>query len=137
VRSSTLVTALFVASVGAVFARPVDAQAPCSLIPIMVDSARDEVLSVLTNGGEVIKELRQDLGVTRMEDFMPVKVIRDGALCSRAAAGFNHDIDRSTRFVVLRLGPIYYARDPDQRRNTGIITDSTFKVLVRLGAAIP
>jgi hypothetical protein len=64
-------------------------------------------------------------------------VVRDGPLCSRAAAGFRHEVSPGTRFVVLRLGPIYYARDPDQRRDTGVIMDSTFKVLVRLGAAIP
>jgi hypothetical protein len=32
---------------------------------------------------------------------------------------------------------MYYARDPDQKKATGVITDTTFKVLVRLGAAIP
>ena len=136
-KSRSLLAALLVASSGAVYARPLGAQAPCSIIPVMVDSARDEVLSVLKSGGEVITELRHDLGVTRFEAFSPVQVIRDGSLCSRAAAGFRHEVSPGTRFVLLRLGPIYYARDPDQRRDTGVIMDSTFKVLVRLGAAIP
>jgi hypothetical protein len=137
VRSSSLIAALLVASICAASARQLGAQAPCSIIPVMVDSARDEVLSALQNPGQVMTELRQDLHVKRMEEFSPVQVVRDGSLCARAAAGFRHEVSPGTRFVVLRLGPIYYARDPDQSRDTGIIMDSTFKVLVRLGAAIP
>jgi hypothetical protein len=137
VRSSFFFSALLVASIGAVSARQMSAQAPCSILPIMVDSARDEVLSALRNGGEVMTELRQDLHVKRFEEFSPVQVVRDASLCQRAAAGFRHEVAPGTRFVVLRLGPIYYARDPDQSRDTGVILDSTFKVLVRLGAAIP
>lgn len=134
---SSLLAALLVATIGAGYSRPLGAQAPCSIIPVMVDSARDEVLSVLKNGGQVITELRHDLGVTRFEAFAPVQLVRDATLCSRAAAGFRHEVSPGTRFVVLRLGPVYYARDPDQRQDTGVIMDSTFKVLVRLGAAIP
>jgi hypothetical protein len=64
-------------------------------------------------------------------------VVRDGALCSRVASSFDHPLDPDASFVLLRLGRVYYARDPDQRRATGMIMDTTFKVLVRLGTAIP
>jgi hypothetical protein len=66
-----------------------------------------------------------------------VSVIRDGTVCSRVAANFDHQLDADASFVLLRLGKVFYARDPDQRRGTGIIMDTTFKVLVRLGAAVP
>jgi len=111
--------------------------APCTVSPILVDSARDEVLSVLTSASQVIREMRQDLGIVRMEEFSPVTVIRDGAVCSRAASNFGHQLEPDASFVLLRLGRVFYARDPDQRRSTGIIMDSTLKVLVRLGPAIP
>ena len=135
---SKFLTALLLAAVASGSqARAANAQAPCSLIPLMVDSARDEILSVLSSGGQVIQELRQDLKITKLEQFSPVMLVRDKAVCGRVGSGFGREIPPSTRYVVLKLGPIYYARDPDQSRGTGIITDSTFKVLVRLGAAIP
>ena len=111
--------------------------APCAVSRVLVDSARDEVLSVLTSASPVMKEMRQDLGIVRMEEFAPVTVVSDGAVCSRVASSFDHQLDPGASFVLLRLGRVYYARDPDQRRATGIIMDSTFKVLVRLGAAVP
>ena len=111
--------------------------APCAVSKVLVDSARDEVLSVLTSASPVMKEMRQDLGIVRMEEFAPVTVVRDGALCSRVASSFDHPLDPDASFVLLRLGRVYYARDPDQRRATGMIMDTTFKVLVRLGTAIP
>lgn len=111
--------------------------APCAVSRVLVDSARDEVLSVLTSAGPVMKEMRQDLGIVRMDEFAPVTVVRDGALCSRVASSFDHPLDPDASFVLLRLGRVYYARDPDQRRATGMIMDTTFKVLVRLGTAIP
>jgi hypothetical protein len=119
------------------FVRAQGRVASCAVSPILVDSARDEVLSVLTSQSLVIREMRQDLGIVRMEEFSPVTVIRDGAACSRAASNFDHQLDAGASVVLLRLGKVLYARDPDQRRGTGIIMDSTFKVLVRLGAAIP
>jgi len=138
VRSKYLTALALAVLASAIPAPVVHAQAaPCSIIPFMVDSARDEVLSVLSSKGQVIQELRQDLRITQMEQFTPVKVIREGPVCGRVASGFGHDVQPGSRFVVLKLGPIYYARDPDQSRGTGIITDSTFKVLVRLGAAVP
>jgi hypothetical protein len=119
------------------FVRAQSRTAPCAVSPILVDSARDEVLSVLTSASPVIREMRQDLGIVRLEEFSPVTVIRDGAVCSRAAGNFDRQLGPDASFVVLRLGRVFYARDPDQRRGTGIIMDSTFKVLVRLGPAIP
>ena len=114
-----------------------DRNVPCAVSPTLVDSARDEVLSVLTSTSPVIREMRQDLGIVRMEEFSPVTVVRDGAICSRVVSNFDHQVDPGASVVLLHLGKVFYARDPDQRRGTGIIMDSTFKVLVRLGAAVP
>ena len=119
------------------FVRAQGHAAPCAVSPIMVDSARDEVLSVLTSSSPVIREMRQDLGIVRLEEFSPVTIIRDAAVCSRVAGNFDHPLDSGAGVVLLRLGKVFYARDPDQRRGTGIIMDSTFKVLVRLGPAVP
>ena len=111
-------------------------QAPCAVTPVVVDSARDEILAVLTSGGPVIQEIRQEQGITKPEDLAPVTVIRDGTICARLRGQFGHELTRGATFVVLRVGPLYYAREPDQRRATGILTDSTFRVVARLGAAI-
>ena len=119
-------------------ARAVSAQtAPCSVTPVLVDSARDEVLTVLTSGGQVIQEVKQELGITKLEQLRPVQLVRDPATCIRMAPTLGRTLEPGTRFVVLRVGPLYYVRDPDQRKATGVLTDSTFKVVARLGVALP
>ena len=117
--------------------RVAGAQAPCSVAPVLVDSARDEALTVLMSGGQVIQEVKRDLGITKPEQFKPFQLVRDAATCIRMAPTFGRTLEPGTRFVVLRIGPLYYARDPDQRRATGVLTDSTFKVVARLGVALP
>lgn len=119
-------------------ARVASAQtAPCSVTPVLVDSARDEVITVLTSGGQVMQELRQELGIKKLDQLKPFEVVRDPATCIRLAPTLGRTLEPGTRFVVLRVGPLYYARDPDQRRATGVLTDTTFKVVARLGAALP
>ena len=112
--------------------------APCAVSPILVDSARDEALSVLTSGSPLISDTRRDLGIGRTGDFSPVTVVRDPKICTLAAANFSPRLGTGPSLVVLRLGPlVFYARDPDQRRTTGLIMDTTYKVVLRLGPVIP
>ena len=66
----------------------------------------------------------------------PVSVVRDRPVCAKLATQFDHEIASSASLVVLRIGPLFYAREPDQKRGTGIITDSTYKVILRLGASV-
>ena len=73
---------------------------------------------------------------TASSEISPVTV-SDRATCSRLAPAFNRVIPTNADFAVLRVGSLYYARDPDQRRSTGVFTDSTFKVVMRLGAELP
>jgi hypothetical protein len=112
------------------------AQAPCLTNKAVVDSARSDAMSVLTSGRPLILEMRQEQHVTEPDNLAPVKVVSDRYVCSRLAGTFNRIIAPGMRFAVLKIGPLYYARDPDQRRGTGVITDSTFQVLLRLGAAV-
>ena len=110
--------------------------APCTIARILVDSARDEALSVLRSDMQLAQELRRDLGVG-VNAFAPVEVIRQRSACVRAASAFGREIGPDARFVLLRLGPVFYARDPDQKIATGVVLDSTFTVVLRLGRAIP
>jgi len=118
-------------------ARPANAQAPCSIAPVVVDSARDEVLTVLTSGGQIMQEVKQEMKINKLEDLKPMQLVRDAPTCIRLATTFGRKLEPGTRFVVLRVGPMYYARDPDQKQATGVLTDTTFRVLARLGAALP
>jgi len=111
------------------------AQAPCATGRAVVDSARDDVLTVLGGEGRLVAELRQEQGIN-VNDIKPVTVT-DRAVCAKIAAAFNRLIAPGVSYAVLRVGPMYYARDPDQRRATGVFTDSSFKVLMRLGAELP
>ena len=125
-------------SAGLLDARIASAQtAPCSVTPVLVDSARDEVITVLSSGGQVMQELKQELGIKSPDQLRPFQLVRDAATCIRMAPTFGRTLEPGTRFVVLRLGPLYYARDPDQKKATGVLTDSTFKVVARLGVALP
>lgn len=112
-----------------------NAQAPCSARRAVVDSARDDVLTVLGGDSKLVKELRDEQGMKR-EEIKPTTV-KDRYVCAHMAPAFNRMIPPGVEFAVLKVGPLYYARDPDQKRSTGVFTDSTFKVVMRLGAEVP
>jgi len=121
----------------ALSARYASAQAPCATAPaVVVDSARTEVSGVLESGSQLVKELRQEQRLPSTGPISPVTVVRDRFVCGRLATLFDHEIAPGISFVVLRVGPLYYAREPDQRRGTGIIADSVFHVLLRLGVPV-
>jgi hypothetical protein len=111
-------------------------QVPCSITPAVVDSARDDAFSILNSGRPLVLELRKEQGIMSAADLQPVTVIRERYICARIAGTFSHIVPPGVTFVVLKIGPLYYARDPDQRRGTGVFVDSAFHVLMRLGAAI-
>ena len=111
------------------------AQAPCTTKRALVDSARADVFTILGGDNRLVQELRQETGL-RADGLAPVTVT-DRSVCAHIAPAFNRVIPPGVEFAVLRVGPLYYARDPDQRRSTGVITDSTYKVVMRLGAEIP
>jgi hypothetical protein len=134
IRAAALVACAM--SVSAVWSHAVNAQVPCALTSILVDSARDEVSSVLESPSPLVQEMRQEQHLPKSGPIGPVSVVRDRVICSRIGTQFDREIAPNVSYVVLRVGPLYYARDPDQRRGTGIITDTTFKVLLRMGASI-
>jgi hypothetical protein len=109
----------------------------CSTTQVQVDSAKDEVSSVLNSGSSLVSELRQEQKLPATGPIGPINVVRDRPVCSKLATQFDHELPSSVSLVVLRVGPLFYAREPDQKRSTGIITDSTYKVLLRLGAQVP
>jgi hypothetical protein len=115
--------------------RSVLAQAPCAVSPVLADSARDDVNAVLESGSKLVRELRNEQRLPESGPITPVAVVSDPLVCARLKTLFDHAIG-SVSFVVLRVGPLYYAREPDQRRATGLIADSTYHVLLRLGAPI-
>lgn len=134
--SSTIASALLLmASIAG--GRAALGQAPCSASKILADSARDEVFAVLSSDGELAKEIRQEQGIASPRDLAPVTLIRDRAVCARLAGQFGHFVAPGIGFVVLRVGRLYYAREPDQRLGTGVLTDSTFHVIARFGASLP
>jgi hypothetical protein len=116
-------------------AASIGAQTPCSLKRAVVDSARSDLLTVLGSGSPLVAELRQEQNL-KADDIQPVTV-NDRTVCARLASTFNRVIPPGVEFAVLRVGQLYYARDPDQKRSTGVLTDSTFKVVMRLGAEVP
>lgn len=137
VRPGSTILSMFAVLASVVCVQAASGQAPCSTSKILADSARDEVLAVLTSDGELAKEIRQEQGIASPRDLSPVTLIRDRAICARMAGQFGHFVAPGIGFVVLRVGPLFYAREPDQRRGTGVLTDSAFHVIARLGAALP
>jgi hypothetical protein len=116
-------------------ARPMLAQ-NCSTAAVQVDSAKDEVSSVLNSPSALVSEMRQEQHLPAMGAIGPISVVRDRPVCAKLATQFDHEIPSNASVVVLRIGPLFYAREPDQKRGTGIITDSLYKVLLRLGASV-
>lgn len=117
--------------------RAASAQAPCSTARAVVDSAKDDALSILTSGRPLVEELRKEQNITNAADIANVSAVSERFICAKMAAAFDHTIPPGVGFAVLKIGPLYYARDPDQRRSTGVFTDSNYKVLMRLGAEVP
>jgi hypothetical protein len=111
-------------------------QLPCAVTASVVDSARADVMSVLFSDRPLLADLRREQGIPSSASQVSVSAVRDGSLCGRLASQFDHALSPGAKVAVLRVGPIFYARDPDQRHATGIFTDSTFHVLMRLGAAL-
>ncbi|HXT15658.1 MAG TPA: hypothetical protein VN706_08510 [Gemmatimonadaceae bacterium] len=111
------------------------AQAPCLTTKAVVDSAHEDALLVLTSDRPVVVDLRKEQHIADNGTRSPVSVVNDRWVCAQMAGAFGRSIAPGVRFAVLRVGPLYYARDPDQHMATGVFTDSTFKVLMRLGAA--
>jgi hypothetical protein len=124
-------------SAGAFAARSLGAQAPCATTAAVADSAREEVSGVLQSGSQLVTELRQEQNLPKSGPITPVSLVRDRFVCAKLASLFDHDVAPGVSFVVLRVGPLFYAREPDQRRGTGIIADSAYHVLLRLGVPVP
>jgi hypothetical protein len=129
-------TLLSCACVSLFAARGASAQS-CSAAQAQVDSAKSEVSSVLNSGSSLVAELRQEQHLPATGDIGPVSVVSDRPVCAKIATQFDHEVSSSASLVVLRVGPLLYAREPDQKRGTGIITDSNYKVLLRLGVPVP
>ncbi len=112
------------------------AQVFCASGHAQVDSARDEVLSVLANDSQLAREIRQEQHIASTDELSKMSLITDRAVCSRAATRIDHALPTGAAVVVLRVGPLYYVREPDQQKGTGVIVDKDFKVVARLGAAV-
>jgi hypothetical protein len=108
----------------------------CSTVQVQVDSAKDEVSSVLNSTSSLVSEMRQEQHLPATGEIGPISIVRDRTVCAKLATQFDHEIPSSASLVVLRIGPLFYVREPDQKRGTGLITDSTYKVLLRLGASV-
>jgi len=128
--SALALSALFVVP------RTARAQAPCSVNRTLVDSAREEVRSVLTSDSKLVAELKQEQKLSDPAS-MEMPMVRDPAVCAKLAGTFSHLVPPGLTFAVIRVGNLYYARDPQQSRATGVITDASFNVLMRFGAAVP
>jgi hypothetical protein len=111
-------------------------EAPCALSGAVIDSARVDASSVLFSDSPLVAELRREQNIPASANQVPVSVVRDGLICQRLSTQFDHRHSATSKFAVLRVGPIYYVRDPDQSHATGMFADSTFHVLMRLGAAL-
>ena len=110
----------------------VSAQVFCASGAAQVDSARDEVLSVLANDSQLAREIRQEQHIASTNELGKMSLVRDRAVCSRAATRIDHPLPAGASVVVLQVGPLYYVREPDQRKGTGVITDKDLKVIARL-----
>jgi hypothetical protein len=134
-KTVVLATSLALSAI-ALSASAAKAQGPCAVTPSLIDSARVEAVSILYSDRPLLTELRREQGLPPAANQVAVTVVRDASQCERLASRFDHALSPGTSVAVLRLGSIFYARDPDQRHATGIFADSTGRVLIRLGPAV-
>ena len=117
---------------GAVSAR---AQSRCLATRALTDSARDDAMTVLQSGSPLVTELRQEQGMTAPSALESVRTVQDVGTCARLATTLGRPITPHERYVVLRIGNLFYVRDPDQHLGTGVFADTTYRVVMRLGPA--
>ena len=110
-------------------------QVPCAVTRSLIDSARVDAISILFSEHPLVADLRREQGIPNSAANVAVTPVNDGSLCKRLASQFDH-VASGARVAVLRIGPVFYARDPDQRHSTGIFADSTLHVVMRLGPAM-
>jgi hypothetical protein len=130
-KAQTALVAALLACIAA--AQVAGAQAPCSSSAALADSARADLAAVLGSGSPLVAELRKEQGLSDRDNGERAELVKERYICARVATAFTHIVAPGITFPVLRIGSLYYARDPDQRQATGVITDSTFKVVMRLG----
>jgi len=124
-------------ALGAAITQFAGAQAPCSTSASLADSARADLAAVLASGSPLVAELRQEQGLAANDNGERAPLIKERFICARAASALSHIVAPGITFPVLRVGSMYYVRDPDQRQSTGVLTDSTFRVVLRLGRSLP
>jgi hypothetical protein len=107
----------------------------CATAAEVVDSARNDLFEFLRSDSPLMAELRTEHRIKI--DSVTAVPITERMICTRLTPAFNHAIAPTTRFAVLKVGPLYYARDPDQKRGTGVLVDSLFRVVLRFGAELP
>lgn len=109
---------------------------PCALSEAVLDSARADVADILFSDSRLLVELRHEQGIPDSPAQVAVSPVSDGTVCRRLASQLDHTLSLTTKLAVLRVGSIFYARDPDQSKATGVFADSTLKVVMRMGAAL-
>src|SRR5215831_5185008 len=103
------------------------AQVFCASGAAQIDSARDEVMSVLGNDSQLAREIRQEQHIASADELAKMSLVKERDVCSRVASRIDHKLPVGAAVVVLRVGPLYYVREPDQKKGTGVITDKDFK----------
>jgi hypothetical protein len=127
---------LIVCAIIAATTHTVGAQATCSSSTARADSARADLVAVMSSGSPLVAEMRTEQGLARSQNGEDAVIVKDDAACARIAGTFKRPIPPGSSLTVLRMGSLYYVRDPDQQQSTGLITDANFKVLMRFGRAI-
>ena len=135
-RAGTAVLRAAIVCFAAAAARIAGAQTQCLASEAAADSARNDLADVMTSGNVLVMQLRIEQRIPADETGEHAPLVHDRTVCTRMAATLKHPLAPRTRITVLRMGSLYYVRDPDQRQSTGVIADSTFTVLMRLGRRI-
>src|SRR3954467_5234186 len=82
-KSASFAAAAMIAIASTTVIRPAFAQAPCSATRAVVDSARDDVLSILNSGRPLVLELRQEQGIAKPESLSSVVVVNERYVCAK------------------------------------------------------
>ena len=117
-------------------ARTAGAQTACSSSVPAADTARNDLADVMTSGSVLVMQMRIEQRIPGDETGEHAPLVSDRTVCARMAATLKRKLPPRTRVTVLRVGSLYYLRDPDPRQSTGVIADSSFTVLMRLGRRI-
>src|SRR5690348_13755384 len=106
-RAGTAVVGAAIVCAIALAARGAGAQTPCSSSATAADSAREELVAVMSSESPLVAELRAEQKLAPNESGDNAVLVKDAVACNRIVIAFTHPVAPGASVTVLKFGSLY------------------------------